>query len=197
MWINAFFSIFIALGLSEMIFKNSNEDKIIKYGRVLSSIGIPVLLFIILNSSMIPIAKLQGRYMIGNYKKSDLTLMHEWIATNIDKDKTILTYPSDFSFACEAKRSMPIGYKAIIHEPYFMIPWYERYKDIYGTSLENLGNKDALTVSDSLYTTVLYSPIHPPCKIDYRLDDISKCKYVDALGKTIHKEGNYLLTEFQ
>ena len=197
MWINAFCSMFIAIGLSEMIFKNSNEDKIIKYGRVLSSIGIPVLLFIILNSSMIPIAKLQGRYMIGNYKKSDLTLMHEWIATNIDKDKTILTYPSDFSFACEAKRSMPIGYKAIIHEPYFMIPWYERYKDIYGTSLENLGNKDALTVSDSLYTTVLYSPIHPPCKIDYRLDDISKCKYVDALGKTIHKEGNYLLTEFQ
>src|ERR1035437_2386488 len=131
MWINAFCSMFIAIGLSEIIFKNSNEDKIIKYGRVLSSIGIPVLLFIILNSAMIPINKLQGRYMVGNYKKSDLTLMHEWIAANTEKDAVILTAPTDFYFACEAKRSMPIGWKAIIHEPFFMIPWYKKFTDVY------------------------------------------------------------------
>src|ERR1017187_41173 len=99
MWVVAFNSIFIAIGLKQRFLLNINTYNLIRNIRKFSLIGIPVLLFIILNSAMIPINKLQGRYMVGNYKKSDLTLMHEWIATNTDKDAVILTAPTDFSFA--------------------------------------------------------------------------------------------------
>ncbi len=197
MWVCAFDSIFIAIGLKQRLLMNLDSDKMIRIARKISLIGIPVLLFVILNSAMIPVPKLQGRYMVGNYKKSDLTLMHEWIASNTDKDATILTAPSDFSFACEAKRSMPIGWKAIIHEPFFMFPWYKKFGDIYSTRLINVKDGNALSVANSSYNTVLYMPENTPVKIDYRLDDISKCHFAEALGKEIHRQGNYVLTEFK
>ncbi len=197
MWIASMSSVFIAIGLVERLPKTLDAELIINNVRRISLIGIPILLFILLNSAMLPIPKLQGRYMIGNYKKTDLTLMHEWIAGHTDKDKTILTFPSDFSFACEAKRSMPIGWKAIIHEPFFMMPWYKKFRDVYSTALVSLHGNDALTVADSCYQKILYAPEHPPVKIDYRMDDITKCTFVDALGKEIHRQGNYILTEFK
>jgi len=197
MWIASMSSIYVAIGLTERFLLKFDAAKTIHKLRTISLIGIPLLLLVMLNSSMIPIPKFQSRYMVGNYKKTDLTLMHEWIAANTDKDKTFLTAPTDFSFPCEAKRSMPIGWKAIIHEPFFMFPWYKNFSEVYSTTLTATLGKDVLTVADSNYNKVLYAPEHPPVKIDYRLDDITKCHFIEALGKTIHQEGNYILTEFK
>jgi hypothetical protein len=91
---------------------------------------------------------------------------------------------------------MPIGWKAIIHEPFFMIPWYKKFTEIYAITLTSSLGKDALSVADSSYNNVLYAPEHSSIKIDYRLDDITKCRFVDALGKEIHRQGNYVLTVF-
>ncbi|MEI6817737.1 MAG: DUF6798 domain-containing protein [Bacteroidota bacterium] len=196
MWITAFSSIFIGIAIKQRFLNKLNEQTILPKIRLICIIGIVCSLVLILNSSMIPIKKFQSRYMVGNYKKTDLTLMHEWIAANTDKDKIFLTSPSDFSFSCEAKRSLFIGYKAIIHEQFFMVPWYIKFRDVYAISLDRLDGKNALDAAEESYNTTLYDPERSRVNIDYRLIDASKCKYVDAFKKTIHQEGNYILTEF-
>ena len=36
-----------------------------------------------------------------------------------------------------------------------------------------------------------------PYKINYRLDNTAQCKFVNELGKVIHREGDYVLTEMK
>jgi hypothetical protein len=153
-----------------------------------------VLLFLLLNSKYLPVEKLQSRYQVGNYKKSDLTLLHEWMEQNLSKDAVILCSPENTSLICEAKRSQVVQYQAIIHEPFYILPWYERFKEIYGVSIENADRNDIRKQAAELYLTRNYKG--STYKIDYRIDDITTCNYVSTLGKVVRQSGNYVLTEF-
>jgi hypothetical protein len=152
---------------------------------------------VIVNSAMIP--QLADKYQIGNYTKNDLTLMHEWIEKNTDINSIILTEPADNSFACEAKRSQPVSFKAIIHEPGFMLKWYTLVKEVYGITVEDvIPKKDkAMKLANSLYKERNYKEhITIPITINYRIDNVQTCQYIDNLGKVVHKQGDWVLTEF-
>jgi hypothetical protein len=150
-------------------------------------------LFIVLNSAAIPVEKLQGRYKIGNYHKSDLTLMHEWIEANTPVNAVFLAGPDNESFGCEAKRSMPVNFKAIIHEPFFMFPWYERVQNLYHTTLENLDGLTAIQRAVVQYNSIPHDAagIH----IDYRLDNLHRCTFLHSLGREVYRNETYILTE--
>ncbi len=156
--------------------------------------GSVILLLVLLNSKILPLEKLQSRYQIGNYKKSDLTLLHEWMEQNLPKDAVILCSTENTSLICEAKRSQPVQYQAIIHEPFYMLPWYEKFKDVYGVSLENAEQKDIRKQAAELYLTRNYKSNR--YKIDYRIDNITTCNYVSQLGKVLHQNGDWVLTEY-
>ncbi len=47
-----------------------------------------------------------------------------------------ITDPSDDSFSCEAQRSMPVNYKAVVHDANYMLQWFERMKTYYAVSDE-------------------------------------------------------------
>lgn len=146
---------------------------------------------ILMNSIFIPNSA--GKYMIGNREISDIEKMHYWIEDNTDKDILILVPPNDNSFSCQAKRSVPIHFTAVIHEPEFMLYWYDRYSKIYGVTLENLvvnAKDDAV----SLYQTRNYRDSE--YDIDMRLDNLETCQFKDELGPVIHQEGSWVLTEF-
>lgn len=125
-WIELVSSTIIAVALAKYL--KLPEIKIKWSYSLIASI---ILLIIILNSAMIPFTSFKSRYQVGNYIKSDLTLMHEWIEKNTAKEDVILTSPDDNSFLCESKRSLSIGFKAVIHEPGFMVPWYRNYTTVY------------------------------------------------------------------
>jgi hypothetical protein len=120
--------------------------------------------------------------------------MHFWIEQNTPKDVSVLVSPDNNAFSCQAKRSMPIHFQAIIHEPFFMLPWYEDFQNIYGVSIDNLDGIDARAYAVKLYQTRNY---HGSVKeIDYRLDNLETCQFSDQLGPILHQEGNWVLTEF-
>ncbi len=152
------------------------------------------LFFLLLNSNMLPLAKLQTRYQVGNYKKSDLTLLHQWMEQNLPKDAVVLCSTENTSLICEAKRSQVVEYQAIIHEPFYMLPWYERFKEVYGVSIENADRNDIRKQAAELYLTRNYKS--NKYSIDYRIDDVSTCKYASELGKVVHQSGDYVLTEY-
>lgn len=135
------------------------------------------------------------RIMVGEYQLTDQEKMHQWIAENTDKDAVFLVAPNNYSFQCEAKRSIPIGFKAIIHEPEFMISWYQEFQRIYGIGLDNLDGRKTEEIATASYNSVRFSDSNSG--IDYRLDDASQCQFLDELGPIVHQEGNWILTEFQ
>ena len=132
--------------------------------------------------------------MIGNRVYCNLEKMHFWIAKNTPKDISVLVSPDNNAFSCQAKRSMPIHFQAIIHEPFFMLPWYEDFKEIYGVSMENLKGIDARAQAAELYQTRNYRGTAK--QIDYRLDNFETCQFKTELGPILHQEGNWVLTAF-
>jgi len=204
-WVNAMACIGLAVFIGEFFTAETQRRKGLVTDFLLASLrlcGKPLvlilasvfLLFVLLNSKMLPLEKLQSRYQIGNYKKSDLTLLHEWMEQNLPKDAVILCSTENTSLICEAKRSQVVQYQAIIHEPFYMLRWYERFKDIYGVSIENADRKDIRKQAAELYLLRNYKNAKYP--IDYRIDDTATCKYVSELGRVVHQSGNYILTEY-
>ncbi|MFT4681782.1 MAG: hypothetical protein ACI9YU_001632 [Flavobacteriales bacterium] len=149
------------------------------------------LLALLLNSDYLP--KDSNRYMIGNRKASDLEKMHEWIAYYTPKNVCVLVSPNNKSFSCQAKRSMPIHFTAIVHEPEFMLEWYRRYSEIYGVTLDNLKH-NAQTDAIERFETDNFRGHH--YGIDLRLDNLETCRFSNDLGPVLHKEGTLVLTQF-
>ncbi len=193
MWLNMFASMVISIFIAEklQVFTPTFEWK--KWHSPMLLVCSLVLLVAILNGKYLPHEKLQSRYHIGNYKKTDLTLMHEWIEDNLPLDATILCSPQNTSFACEAKRNQVIQYQAIIHEPFYMLPWYQRFSDIYGISIKSATMKDIRQQATEQYQFQQYAGYKYP--IHYRIDNLKKCSFVDQLGPVVYQSGDYILTK--
>ena len=190
-WVGLFGSIMVAEGLTRIPKLNSYIRPLkptTSQSFVLSVIG----LILLLNSAWIPSS--EGKYMVGNRQLSDLERMHQWINEYTEKDALILIPPNDNSFVCQAKRSVPIHYTAIVHEPKFMLDWYAWYRDIYGVSLKNLKH-NAKDDAVAKYATRNYKGRE--YAIDLRLDDLSTCQFKNELGPVLHQEGNWVLTVFE
>ncbi len=193
-WIAAFSSIMLA-GLIGPVLSGFLPLTRLRNHLAPVSVAVCVITIIaITNSKFLP-EPYQFRYMVGDRNHSDLERMHFWIEANTVKDVSVLVSPDNNGFACQAKRSMPIHFQAIIHEPFFMLPWYEDFSDIYGVSMENLIGIDARAQASELFQTRNYRGSRK--RIDLRLDDAETCTFLDDLGPVVHQEGKWLLTEFQ
>jgi hypothetical protein len=184
-WIGAFCCLLIAMSLTKKIlFQYKLPNQIFFIGALFA-------LVLITNSQKLPFQKLRNRYKIGNYEKSDLTLLHEWIEKNTPKSAVFLTLPDDMSFSCEAKRAMPIATHAMVHEPFYMLEWYQKYNEIYGANLSNSKKSGFRKIALENYNTI-YKKIKG---IDYRIDDVSTCKYLDSLNPAVIQIGKFRLSK--
>ncbi len=195
LWVSALCSVYLAIWIApgiSVLFSNNVPFRFINAGSiVLILIG----LFFILDSAQIPLERFQGKYMVGNYRKTDLQKLHEWIERNTSKDDLFLAPPDDFSFACEAKRPLVIGYKAIIHEPFFMIPWYEKYREIYGSKLDGNNSVDALGVAVENYQEMIKPDVLNKYKVRCKIDNIRTSKFPIEYETVLHTEGDWVVTK--
>lgn len=192
-WMGAFSSILIAGLVGQLLSGFVSSSKVKTYVLPASLVLFFVFSLAITNSKYLP-ESYHHKYMVGNRVYSDLEKMHLWIAENTPKDISVLVSPDCNAFGCQAKRSMPIHFQAIIHEPFFMMPWYEDFKDIYGVSVDNLEGIDARAHAVKLYQTRNYRGAQK--QIDYRLDNLETCQFTEELGPILHQEGSWVLTQF-
>ncbi|PZF72353.1 DUF6798 domain-containing protein [Taibaiella soli] len=137
-----------------------------------------------------------GKYMVGPYyPKSDLTRMHEWINQNTPADAIILSMPFDVAILCETKRSTPTGSRAIIHEPDFILNWYDRFAKIYAidTCSENTPYLQRLIQAAPNYRQETNKELAPKCQYDYRIANIGTPGCAGDTLNIVHTEGNYAL----
>lgn len=192
-WLNAMACIALAVFIGNLMepYLKTDWKKLVFSASIGGSV---LLLVVLLNSQLLPLEKLQTRYAIGNYKKTDLTLLHEWMEQYLPKDAVILCSPENTSLICEAKRSQVVQYQAIIHEPFYMLPWYTKFNDVYGVSIETADRNDIRKQATELYFTRNYKS--NKYRIEYRIDDVTTCTYTSELGKVIYQSGDFVLTEF-
>jgi len=156
----------------------------------------PLLLVIIFFSGFVPLKKIQSRYMIGIYKRSSISIIHQWISQNTPKDALFISFPSDFSFQAEAKRPLIIGYKSfIIYNSEFTINWYNNFCKTYNIDTSYFKyNNNLLSISEKKYN--LYPPLIPkktnPKNI-YIIVDTTKSKYYKYIGEPVYEVDNYKL----
>lgn len=189
-WLVYYAIVPVSVFISDKLRRNI-EVKPVIFGGLSAAIVVGFLL--ITNCAVLPIDKLRSRYKIGNYKKSDLELLHERIDREIPKEAVILPMVNDESFLCEAKRSIPVGFKAIIHEKDFMLDWYERMGELYQVSIKpGTCNQEVIARSKILQNSQL------PLKynIDYRIIDSDLIDYNPVVyGEEVFRQGQFVLTK--
>jgi hypothetical protein len=193
-WLNAICCICISDSIAHFLGKVNFEINIKHVNRVWF-ISIILGLIIITQSAYLPLKSLQNKYHIGNYIKSDREKIHEWIKLNTAVDAMFLAPPDDDAFACEAQRPMVVNFKAVVHEPFFFMEWYKRMQDYYLVNFDEVGNNSAFKQAQFNYENTLKYPENNQAR--YRIDDVSKCKFIDILEKPVHREGNWILTQIQ
>lgn len=192
-WMGAFSSIMVAGLLGQLLSGYISLSRFKQYVLPFSFSLFLLFTFGITNSKYLPESH-HHKFMVGKRVHSGLEKMHFWIEENTPKDVSVLVSPDNNAFPCQAKRSMPIHFQAIIHEPFFMMPWYESFVEVYGVSIENLDGIDARAHGVNLYQTRNYREADK--NIDYRLDNLENSQFVDELGPIVHQEGNWVLSEF-
>ncbi|MBK9637754.1 MAG: hypothetical protein IPO63_08005 [Bacteroidetes bacterium] len=195
-WPTLFGAIPVSIYLVEKIKVRSMNLSLTKM-RVTVTFCIIFMLLLLFNSANLHYDKLKYRYKLGNYPQKDLEKMHHWIAKNTPLNAVFLTLPEDDSFLSEAKRSTPVGYKGIIHQPDFMIPWYEKMKNVYGVELSDKKCRKLLDEAKLIYHHRPDEIIQTDVKIDYRIYDLNQ---IDSnhikWNYLIHREGDILLLTF-
>jgi hypothetical protein len=141
---------------------------------------------------------LKSRYKTTFYADSDLGRMHRWIRENTPIDAVFLPCPDDDSFLCEAARSIPVGYKAIIHNKAFMLDWYERMQSVYDVSMiPGQCKQDVLPRALVRYASRTDEEINSPVPVDYRIVRTDMQLGPGWERKLVHREGEYLLLRFE
>ena len=193
-WGVSFSALILAVGLAEWISLRMKHYYFLSLIRIAVPVGLLLFPLMILNGSMLPYEKFKSRYQIGDYEKSDLQQMHEWIRENTPVHAVFLVPPDDDSFACEARRSQVTGFKAIIHEPRFLIPWYTDIVKAYGVDSARVGqNTNAAEMMLNKYQTRTDTEIELP--FDYRLNYLDKTGNKPAgTGKEVHRTKLFVLT---
>ncbi|MCB0395463.1 MAG: hypothetical protein KDD36_02340 [Flavobacteriales bacterium] len=194
-WLNLLACVVISIVLSKMIQLIGHLYTMLAYLRNVVLVSVVLMILVLLNSEDIPVAGMKERYQVGRYPLGDLTKMHEWIRDNTPRDAVFLYSPDNSSFACQTQRSSLIGYKAIIHEPFFLLPWYEKFSLIYQVDVMSVGESNALEEATASYRENYTSPHVLP--YDYRIDRSDECMFQDKLGPVVHRSGVYVLTMAQ
>lgn len=158
------------------------------------SAAVAILLLMLMTNSVWLPEGMAGRYMVGNRSLTELERMHLWVEKNTPKDALFLVPPANTGFSCQAKRPMAVHFHAIVHTPQFMLPWYTKVQEIYGVGLEDIGGENARELASERYATRNYRGTVFP--IRYRLDNLEACGFADELGPMIHREGNWVLSEY-
>lgn len=159
-------------------------------------VRVDMALIIVVISNIIPFLQF-NRYKIGNYPKTDLEKVYEWIGQNTPKTAVVLVPPTDDAMACIAKRSQVVSFKSIIHEPRYMLKWYDLVNTVYGVNLENTRGEKAQTIASSLYKERNPAEfVVWPLQIDYRVDDIKNCQYPENLKPALYQSGNWVVSAF-
>ncbi len=197
LWISMFVAILFAIVIAEIL-NGTFFNRISQSTIIIGSLLVIVITCFILNfSSIIPLESIQGKYKIGNYQWDDLGKMHQWIEKNTATDALFLVPATNDRFQCEAKRSIVSGYRAIIHEPWFMMPWFENFCTIYHVTLEDGLHQNVYDIVDERYHTYnLKKNPKANYPIDYRLVNIWECKYIEDLGQPLHTEGMWGLYRY-
>ena len=122
----------------------------------------------ITNSEVNPIGYFKNRYHIGNYIPGD-------------------------SFLCEAQRSMPVGFKAINNQHFFLIPWYKNFKSAYHNNQPFTGYVIRKPATDLYFQ---YPPLPSPAlHWDYRLTDLSKGIILTQNETIVHRINSIVLVK--
>ncbi|MBL7922869.1 MAG: hypothetical protein JNL88_01590, partial [Bacteroidia bacterium] len=127
----------------------------------------------------------------------DLERMHLWISEHTGLHERFITLPGDDSFLCEARRSLVVGYKAILHRPDFLPEWYDKMQRVYGVDTAQARCGNVYVLAHDMYHQRRDAMIRVNPPADYRLYELNQldAKRVDP-SKILHQEGGIILMKF-
>lgn len=121
-------------------------------------------------------------------EQKELQEIHHWIRENTPLQALFSTLVQDESFGCESQRSQTVSLNPMIHEPWFIVQWYERFHLQYGVS-DTIHSLTEMRVQADLYynSGAWLDDISPDYSLVHRNADIP--------GTTIYQTRNFKLVQ--
>ncbi|HUH73373.1 MAG TPA: DUF6798 domain-containing protein [Chitinophagales bacterium] len=117
--------------------------------------------------------------------QKELADVHEWIKENTPVEAIFATYIDDEGFLCEAQRPLTIALNPIVHEPWFMVKWYDRMYQQYQVDSTETDHIKMKLEANQYYETGEWIPETSAEYCVFR-------KNVDLEGlESIHESRNY------
>ncbi|MFN5024381.1 MAG: DUF6798 domain-containing protein [Bacteroidota bacterium] len=191
-WINACCGVAVSVYVAEKIPEQLNG--LVQRFRVAMGVCAVLLFVVLTHAAYLPVEKLRSRYQIGTYEHTDLQRMHEWIRLNTPVDAMCIADPSDDSFSCEAQRSMPVNYKAVVHDKKYMLMWWERMKLFYGVDEKQMAHSTAIEQAIRQYSQHYIPAIAAQCRYALFRNTVSD-SLLHRYGKKINTTNDWILLE--
>lgn len=83
----------------------------------------------------------------------ELAEVHEWINQNTPIEAKFATYIDDEGFLCEAQRPLTVSLNPIVHEPWFMIEWYDKMVQQYQVDSSEIDHVKMKLEANQFYET--------------------------------------------
>jgi hypothetical protein len=191
-WLTWMSGIIIISFIAHSAIVKKSWNRIRLYGLAIPLASMLMMILMMVNAGSIH-SRLASRYQFRAEPVTDLQKMHWWIRQHTPPDAMILIPPNDDRYLCEAQRGTPVAWKGIIHESWFMIPWYRDFTSVYGklSPGQNIPAKAATT-----YRNRPDHLIRPARQAGFRLLDLSMPGPQPAEERVVHREGQYVLLRF-
>jgi hypothetical protein len=161
--------------------------------------GIAIVFLLLAGNSLFLLPeRISSRYEWGRRPVGARERMHVWIRNHLPKTAVVLPPPDDDAFLCQAQRSIPVSYKAIVHTPGFMLNWYSRFCAVYGLKEMKTGQADPLlSRAVTNYGRLRDEEVRSPIPIDYRILMVTDSTSLKSWPENIiHAEPPYYLRRF-
>lgn len=146
-WLQAFSAMAISIWIEQMLRKYVNV-------RAIQGIALLLPVLWILQGHLRHDTPLSFDHRTDEQK--ELTALHRWIADSTPVDALFATYASNESFICEAKRSQYVAWNPIVHEPWFLLEWYNRFSEMYGQPFADSDYKGTLQRADDHFESTAW-----------------------------------------
>lgn len=188
-WVSA---VCIVWSSCQVLKKYTKERRIPEYYSLIVALPSVAVLFF---SAYMPVSELRENRMVGKYEETALTKVHHRIRREIPSNALFIVPPGDDSFSCESERSALTGYRAVIHEPWFIVHWFETFSSVYHVPLEQGRNANVLPLASQNYRNLAPPEVYLE-KATHLLTEPG-VNWPAGLGKMLFTEGGYRVWEIR
>ena len=128
---------------------------------------------------------------LNDNPKTDIQKLHTFIKENTNKDARFLIPIDNESFTSEAQSSTVASFKAVVHEPFFIVKWQKVLEQFYQVDFNSNTSPKMQAIENYCKTCDTLAFVD----YNYRIDNTKESSIIPRLKNRVITIGDWTLTK--